>query len=879
VSDLAPTSSTSTIQPISELFRSDAVALWATTYNLDLALFNEYLLGRLGDPPLNAVVLADRDRLDASLAAVPPERVDVLNPVNRRWLLRGVRIGGGRFHPKSYLSVTARAARLLVGSGNLSTNGIDRGREVFTAFSGGTPHGHAAIGTWRAWLRRVVDAVDDTLLADRFADLEERLPKPAAPIAVVDSPLWHNFDRPLVDQFCDHVLGRDGRIDELLVTAPYYDEGGEALGRLVDRLAPDVLRIYLAGSTNVDGAKLADRLAATGVRVETFIYRPDRFTHAKLLAAVVGRSGWVLSGSANLSHAALTLAAGVGNVELAVIAELDADRVRASFLPPDVNAEQRSIASLADLTFDPGTGDEPPSPPVRVTRATLVDGGRVRISTDPAPDLSWLLADHENAQPLVVDATGATTAGLLAGPLVRLVDTERTTLSNHVVVEDPDALHRVLQVGERSGTGRPAELTAADLNTPLGRALEYLHRNVVMDVSEGGGRGGGGDVTRDESGDAEDDDLWNRLEREKLGRDPRAGTYNRLLGQRVGSHGVAEPLVELLEAMRDRAPSATAPQAAGSLLQLIAHERGTESRWSTTAKIRVRARNVLRRWAAAQTDPRLSWVDPYAPLGNLGLVAAMFADLWCHNAVPDAVIELTADDLDELWGFWFQPFVGTCRGDGWLDHVDLADERIRAQLNGDLGRNVTVLCWLAIRPGRDRRHRIVAWQPYLRAALDKGLICTDADTAEFLAATAHTVDAVQVETDILEALDFIDDNMWCEQQAAALGLEALTLEATSAGQAVSVRLKVRGIEHPLYDPRVPTLVIAVRQYRSTDAVALVDPDRDWRIVVSSGDPVAFLADVDAPLLESNAVDADTIERIAVGHGVLADLFPANVRVA
>jgi len=56
-------------------------------------------------------------------------------------------------------------------------------------------------------------------------------------------------------------------------------------------------------------------------------------------------------------------------------------------------------------------------------------------------------------------------------------------------------------VGERTGSGRPPELTTADLDTPLGEALLFLHRHVVMDVSEraAAGAGGGGDVTRDEA--------------------------------------------------------------------------------------------------------------------------------------------------------------------------------------------------------------------------------------------------------------------------------------------------------------------------------------------------------------------------------------------
>jgi len=35
-----------TVQPVAELFTSAASALWATTYNMDLALFNDRRAGR-----------------------------------------------------------------------------------------------------------------------------------------------------------------------------------------------------------------------------------------------------------------------------------------------------------------------------------------------------------------------------------------------------------------------------------------------------------------------------------------------------------------------------------------------------------------------------------------------------------------------------------------------------------------------------------------------------------------------------------------------------------------------------------------------------------------------------------------------------------------
>lgn len=83
-----------TVRPIAELFTGAATGLWATTYTIDLGLFNEFFLPRLGELPLNVAVLADQRRLTASLDRIPAERADTLAAVNRRWLLRGVPAGG-----------------------------------------------------------------------------------------------------------------------------------------------------------------------------------------------------------------------------------------------------------------------------------------------------------------------------------------------------------------------------------------------------------------------------------------------------------------------------------------------------------------------------------------------------------------------------------------------------------------------------------------------------------------------------------------------------------------------------------------------------------------------------------------------------------------
>ncbi len=872
------------IRPIVELFRGDCVALWATTYNVELSLFNEYLLRRLGDAPLNAVVLADRRRVDESLAAIPAERLDTLGPVNRRWLLRGLQVGTGRFHPKSYLSVRPRSATLMVGSGNLSTSGIDAGREVFTSFTSGIPIGEAALATWRSWMRRLVGASGDTLLAERFADLEQRLPKLEGLTAVADSPLWHNLDQPLGEHFCDAVTAASGYVDELIATAPFFDEEGEALGALVDRLRPKLVRLYTTSTTSVAGPVLLERLRAADCEIQLYAYEPDRFTHAKLVGAVAGEHGWMLSGSANLSRAALTLPPGAANVELAVFAELTADELRRAFLPPGVEAALRQLDELENLTYD--TDDVPAHVvPVRLQRATLTTEGRVQLQTDPAPEAHWLLADHHRRSALRLGGGGATTADPVAGPLVRLEDADGEALSNWAVLEDPDALARALAATQSGGSSRPAELTGADLDTPLGRALLYLHRYLVMDASEiptATASGSGVDSAEVASSDA--DDLWERLERETLGRDPRAGTYGRLFSARARTDALADPLVELLDAMRDRAPAGETTSAPGSVLGRLVREHTVGDRpkvtWSTSARVRVRTRNVLRRWAAAQADPRLAWVNPLAPLLNLRAVATIFVDLYLRAIDDDQPSELDEADLDDLWARWFMPIVGTGQQDGWIDRAGLSSDELGEHVTDGFAEICSALCWLAIRPGVARRERIVQWQGALAAARERGFLDDTSDSAEYVSLiVGHDVTPAQLTTGFLEAIDFMDDRLWCQKIARELELDGLELESGPLGDGCSVKAVVRGVADPLHDPRLARLVVAVRAYRGTNAVAVYAADLDWRIVIEPDEPVYFLPSLEGDALESAALLVEDLDHLAGGQRVLADLFPRPAEVA
>lgn len=891
------------IRPLNEIFTRGVTAMWATTYNIDLALFNEFLIGRLGDPPLNVVVLADQRRLALSLSRIPAERVDALAFVNRRWLLRDIRPGGLAFHPKTYLAVTGSRATLLVGSGNLSEPGLDSGKEVFTTFRSGTLAGDAALRTWTEWTRRLVEHTQDVPLAERFADLRKRLPAPesapgSAAVPRSPGPLLHNLEEPIGGQFLAAVHSEARLpVDELLLTAPFYDGEAEAAWSLLDGLRPRDAHVYVASSTSVDGPRLAERLAASTAQPHLYSYEPDAFVHAKLVGVTAGADGWLLSGSANLSRAALTatsaLHGGHGNVELCVLARLTADQVRAAFLPPDTVAVSKGLSALAPLEVhhDP----DPVHPPVRLLSAAAEPDGRVAVVADGDIRQEWLLDDLISHQPLEIAASGrAITAGLMTGRLVRLAGPDRQPLSNHVVVDDPAGLRAVLTAGAGDRSDRPAELTGDDTSGPLGRGLLWLNRRLVMDVNEAAPASGSGGVAVGATDSTDDDGLWERLEHEQLARDYRAHAYPGVWG----ADSAGNPLIELLEILRDRAPAGPPIGSGSPLDELLARrradglpeDRGSQNddtddsaprpRWKTTTRTRVRALNVLRRWAAAQRDPRLAWVDPYAPAGNFAAIASFLAGLRIESAVDPGAVELSTEDLDGVWALWLRSFAGSGVGDGWLDA--LAPEELaalEAKRPDWLPEAVAALSWLLVRPGLKERERLVQHQAVLGAARRLGLLEPSDLTARYLAAVtgnAHTRD--QVADRLLRAETYLDDPLWCARTAQECSLPQVQID-DFPGSPLQVRLFVSGLGDPLRDPRLPRLLVAVRNYRPNTRMAVWDADQQWRLVFEDGEPVYYRSSVGPDQETERNFDPGVLTTLAEEGMVLSDLFPTESHVA
>ena len=214
---------------------------WASTYSFDLKLFDQYVLRRLAPSPLNAVVLADRDKLATVWEGLHEGQEYLARQVGRRYLLRGVAPpGGGAFHPKTYLFARADHATLIIGSGNLTRPGIDGGREVFTPLTTQRSEDLPTMRAWAQWMGRLVHRQVDPLLLERWTALRE-----ASPWITGDSDgsrFLSNDDESLLDQLARRLPGnidrpsRDGT-----VLRPQRRRAAPAHQRLL-RQTPDPLR-------------------------------------------------------------------------------------------------------------------------------------------------------------------------------------------------------------------------------------------------------------------------------------------------------------------------------------------------------------------------------------------------------------------------------------------------------------------------------------------------------------------------------------------------------------------------------------------------------------------------------------------------------------
>lgn len=292
------------------------------TYGADLA-FYERDLWRQIDRAKNRLIFADGRQVQRRLAAA--ESANPLRRVNRTYVLAPVRLAGAA-HAKLILLLSEDRGLLAVGSGNLGMGGYASQGECFTTYhwSEHDPeHLHAFVAVKDFLDQLTGRSLVDDIVKPRLQQAWQDAPWIYGTVDEATSPVRHNLERPLLDQFIDAIAGRPVR--QLVVHAPFYDHRCVALSELIDRTKPRSLKVLLQERiTSVDPARLSKVLSAAPGQVEVRSVRahePGAFLHAKFVVAHLDSSDVCLQGSPNLSTPALLRVGLTGNIEIANLLE------------------------------------------------------------------------------------------------------------------------------------------------------------------------------------------------------------------------------------------------------------------------------------------------------------------------------------------------------------------------------------------------------------------------------------------------------------------------------------------------------------------------------------------------------------------------------
>ena len=845
-----------------EFFVPRWTCLWATSYQFEPQFFEQFLFRRLGDPPLNVTLLLDADELAKTWATMASGEQWRLQRVGRDYLVRGVQPGSGSFHAKTYFFGNARDGLLLVGSGNLTLRGLEQGHEVFSRFASTDDQGLAVIRSWRDWMQELIKELGDDEVHRRWWDLQSKarwLIGPGGRSMFVSSAHASILSQLRADL--------PASVDEVHALAPFLDQHAAALEELVTATHPRQLHLYVCHRLSVDGSALEQLLQRLDCEVKLWRFEPDRFVHAKLIGVIWGDQGRMLSGSANLSRAAMTASRADepwANVEAGVIVSASADTIRSTVCPPELSLQPLSLDGVKALSYQ-----QPVAATVRryfIRFARRLADGRIEVAVQPALSsenhaqltdgtVRTLVSGDQTAEPLEIGDRAV---------LLWLEDETGAQLSNVIALDDPRALAAWLQ--ERKQTvDKPRELDATDLDTPIGAMLERLHRTCIFDIDEMAAVSNAQRSLDASGGEEADPAFWDRLVQEELALDRRITSYQRFAG---GLPIHEDEVLLLLREMLERTPTHRLPSGVSEAPEEGTNEKNVGKPWTPTQRLQVRLLHVLERWSRATNDPRLRWVNPIAPVRNYAALLQAVATCWENAYLSEPKLLAVLQSL-------FESFITGEAVAGYLLSIDQADRE--AALDGlpdDARSLASALVYVALRPGSKWQSHVFGWQTFLVPGIELGVFRADqgCDAAVERLAGLH-VSISAIEDRLLELADYVDDAHWCAQIQKELELDSVVFQAATFAPPFTLALAVRGISDPLLDPRLVALVRRTFQYKRVPGLVVIGPD--WRLSVADGRSAHVRIRTNPSLESTGRITTSYLATLEQQRLGLGDIFPGG----
>ncbi len=293
-----------------------------TTFRFDAGVFENVVRPRLrANGCRNIAVLADADMLNKTYVEMGfPASAGVRYHLAKRSV-------SGAFHPKMLLQLGKDKGRLTVGSANLTGAGLHSNLEILEVLDvaqddmRAAPLLAAALSYFESHtdprdraMRQALEVVSKNTEWLRLATAARRAETPNGVLELVSE----EAEVTIADRLVDALGGR--KVSRVILAAPFWDQDLNAVRVLQDRLSPECMAMVVdPEAQDFDAAAFK---ALEGVSLHSASNLPaceKRRFHAKLIIAQTSQGDLVLSGSANVSSAALLKLGGHGNAELCIL--------------------------------------------------------------------------------------------------------------------------------------------------------------------------------------------------------------------------------------------------------------------------------------------------------------------------------------------------------------------------------------------------------------------------------------------------------------------------------------------------------------------------------------------------------------------------------
>lgn len=363
--------------------RQDITNAIILTHNIDFLFLESVVLPELkrcGYPTLT--VFADSQCASATYAY----QAQLLGSLGLRYRVVPVALKPGFFfHSKAVLLSGTQKALLFVGSGNFTFGGWRENAEVWVHFDS-EEDGTGVFAAFQAYLHDVLDLIH---LSDSVrAEVDEAFDGSTREWAKnLDPPTGLLGKAGKRESLMEQVLSYvgDRAIQKLTICSPYFDPKAEALGELVDHFKPLHTELLVqnkrTGLTRANAISLPAKISVKPVKLRAGDEEEgerERFLHAKFYAVEHDDRVTVFVGSANCSHAALTISGSSGNAELLAVQNLTINEYQENYL-----GELEFLEGEADLPEEVISLGEPVQDhkPIRLLAARY-EAGLLRLGVD-----------------------------------------------------------------------------------------------------------------------------------------------------------------------------------------------------------------------------------------------------------------------------------------------------------------------------------------------------------------------------------------------------------------------------------------------------------------------------------------------------------------